>query len=414
MTYERPDIQLRYGVHAPGGQTISKPLDKPSGMNLRPRESKEFTDSNARRDLNPSAVSKQVVLPRCARHPHWVAGGSTGKAINGYVKEAVSQMVQNNCKLQTQPKKRRKELPGVPRSSSYRIFLRSTLPRAAHSARSTPKAGKGNGVDITGWLVSPGVRSMYAEDGAVVLDIKHGCCYSLNGVAAHVWVTIEGSPAGITFDGIVDVLESHLSLTREALERAARDCLADLQLAALVGKKVAGDEEPYATPILPSSPTGRFREFSQEGGRTAICEQHFVQRFETLESLVDQLFPQGLGRDIDWRAKKLKDSIDSASGEVHGGLRDVCRQLQLQLSLSIRQARRLFKDSTGISISEYHRKRRLALAAKLLQETDQPIKVVATEAGYRTSRGFEKGFYDMFHLTPLEFRRMWHRSHVTA
>jgi hypothetical protein len=89
MTYERPDIQLRYGVHAPGGQTISKPLDKPSGMNLRPRESKEFTDSNARRDLNPSAVSKQVVLPRCARHPHWVAGGSTGKAINGYVKEAV-------------------------------------------------------------------------------------------------------------------------------------------------------------------------------------------------------------------------------------------------------------------------------------------------------------------------------------
>src|SRR5258708_10663924 len=365
MIYERPDIQILCTMHPLKDQRISKRLDKPAGMNLRPKESKEFTHSNARRNLNPSAVSKQVALRRCARQAHWVFGGSMGKAINGDVKEGVSQMVQNNCKLQTQPRKRRKELPGIPRRSSQRIFLRSTLPRAPHSACNTPKAGKRNGVDITGWLVSPGVRSMYAEEGTVLLDIKHGCCYSLNGVAAHVWVTIEGSPAGITFDGIVDVLETHLSLTREGLERAARDCLADLQLAALVGKKVAGDEEPYANPILPSSPTGRFREFSQEGGRTAICEQHFVQRFETLESLVDQLFPQGLGRDIDWRAKKLKDSIDSASGEVHGGLRDVCRQLQL--SLSIRQARRLFKDSTGISISEYHRKRRLGPAANQLQ-----------------------------------------------
>ncbi len=110
----------------------------------------------------------------------------------------------------------------------------------AHSASNTPKVGKGNGVDITGWLVSPGVRSIYAEHGAVLLDIKDGCWYSLNGVAAGVWVTIEGSPAGITFDGIVDVLETHFRVARGEVERDARDCLAGLQLAGLVRKKVAG------------------------------------------------------------------------------------------------------------------------------------------------------------------------------
>jgi hypothetical protein len=59
------------------------------------------------------------------------------------------------------------------------------------------------------------VLSIYAEDGAVLFDIKDGCCYSLNGVAARVWITIEGSSAGISFDGIVDVLETHFNLTRE-------------------------------------------------------------------------------------------------------------------------------------------------------------------------------------------------------
>src|SRR6266576_1429887 len=194
MTYERPDIQLLYALHAPGDQSIS-----PVGKDLQARESKEFTGNNAGRDpLNLSDVSKQVALPRSASQAHWLFRDSRGKAIKGNVKEGVSQVLQNNCKLQTQPKKRRKEFPRVPRSRFYLINLRSTLPRAAHSASNPRKVGKGNGVDITGWFVSPGVRSIYAEEaGAVLLDIKDGCCYSLDGVAEHVWVTIEGSSAGI-------------------------------------------------------------------------------------------------------------------------------------------------------------------------------------------------------------------------
>jgi methylphosphotriester-DNA--protein-cysteine methyltransferase len=164
--------------------------------------------------------------------------------------------------------------------------------------------------------------------------------------------------------------------------------------------------------MLPSSPTARFREFRQEEDRTIIGKQPFVLRLETLESLVDRLFPQGVESNIEWRAKKLKNFIDNAPGEVNESLGHIYGQLQL--SLSYRQARRLFKDAAGISMGDYARKRRLVFAAKQLQNPDEPIKVIATDAGYHTHHGFRKAFYDMFRLTPAEFRRFWQLRHVSA
>jgi len=143
-----------------------------------------------------------------------------------------------------------------------------------------------------------------------------------------------------------------------------------------------------------------------------IYEQPFVQGLQTVESLVDQLFPQAIQRNMDWRAKKLKDFIDNAPGKVLGNLGDVCNELGLPLS--VRQARRLFKESTGLSINEYARKRRLVSAARQLQETDESVKVIATDAGYHTHQAFAKSFHDMFRLTPIEFRRRWSRTKVTA
>jgi transcriptional regulator GlxA family with amidase domain len=143
-----------------------------------------------------------------------------------------------------------------------------------------------------------------------------------------------------------------------------------------------------------------------------IYEQPFVQKLETLESMVDQLFPQAVQRDMDWRTKKVKDFIDNTPGKVLGSVGDLCEELELPLS--VRQARRLFKESTGISINEYARKRRLLFAARQLQDTDEPVKVIATDAGYHTHKAFAKSFHDLFRLSPMEFRRMWHRIQVTA
>jgi len=68
------------------------------------------------------------------------------------------------------------------------------------------------------WLVSPDVRSTYSEDGAMLLDIRNGLCYSLNAVGAHMWLTMEASQTGMTLEGIVGALETDLNVPRQELE----------------------------------------------------------------------------------------------------------------------------------------------------------------------------------------------------
>ncbi len=84
------------------------------------------------------------------------------------------------------------------------------------------------------WLVSPDVRSTYSEDGAVLLDIRKGLCYSLNPVAARVWSTVEASPSGVDLSGLVDVMESHYTISREQLERDVDEYLSKLENMGLV------------------------------------------------------------------------------------------------------------------------------------------------------------------------------------
>ena len=84
------------------------------------------------------------------------------------------------------------------------------------------------------WLASPDVRSTYSEDGAVLLDIRKGLCYSLNPVAARVWSTVEASPSGLDFRGLLDVLETHYTITREQLECDVDEYLSKLENMGLV------------------------------------------------------------------------------------------------------------------------------------------------------------------------------------
>ena len=84
------------------------------------------------------------------------------------------------------------------------------------------------------WLVSPDVRSTYSEDGAVLLDIRKGLCYSLNPVAARVWSIVEASPSGLDLRGLVDVMETHYTISREQLELDIDECLTKLENMGLV------------------------------------------------------------------------------------------------------------------------------------------------------------------------------------
>jgi transcriptional regulator GlxA family with amidase domain len=126
--------------------------------------------------------------------------------------------------------------------------------------------------------------------------------------------------------------------------------------------------------------------------------------------LLPRTFPPSA--DMDWRAKRLKEFIDSQPGKVRWNLDDVCRELGLPMSG--RQARRLFMASTGVGIREYAKRRRLTSAAKQLEVTNAPVKAIAADAGYQSTCHFARSFKELFCLSPLEFRRMWRRKMCAA
>lgn len=114
----------------------------------------------------------------------------------------------------------------------------------------------------------------------------------------------------------------------------------------------------------------------------------------------------------DWRVRKLRNLIDSDPARAQWRLDEVCRQLDL--CISARQARRLFKACTGMGIKEYAKKKRLEAAAQQLQTTDEPVKAIAIDAGYRHVRNFTRCFLKQFHLSPIHFRRIWRYKDVAA
>ena len=84
------------------------------------------------------------------------------------------------------------------------------------------------------WLISPDALAMYTEDGAILLDIPKGICYSLDAVATQIWLAMESSPSGITLEGIVGVLEETLEIHREQLASDVSAFLDNLQRMSLV------------------------------------------------------------------------------------------------------------------------------------------------------------------------------------
>lgn len=79
--------------------------------------------------------------------------------------------------------------------------------------------------------IEPHVRSMIDEDGAVLLDLKAGKYYSLNGVAASVWTRVEQD---LDESEILDQLGTLYDVLPEQLREDIRDLANGLQKMGLV------------------------------------------------------------------------------------------------------------------------------------------------------------------------------------
>jgi len=138
-------------------------------------------------------------------------------------------------------------------------------------------------------------------------------------------------------------------------------------------------------------------------------ESPIVQSWGNLHSFFDLFFSKDINSQIelvsgDWRVQKLKNLIDSDPARVRWNIDEVCKQLEL--CISGRQARRLFKACTGVGIKDYAKKRRLDAAAQALRTTDSPVKAIAMDAGYVHVRNFTRCFLKQFGLCPTKFRRV--------
>lgn len=80
------------------------------------------------------------------------------------------------------------------------------------------------------------------------------------------------------------------------------------------------------------------------------------------------------------------------------------------LHLSPYHLSHLFKDSIGVSISDYLAARRIHQAATLLTTTNKPITLIAEEIGITNSSYFCTFFKTHMGTTPLQYRKRWSRT----
>jgi len=109
--------------------------------------------------------------------------------------------------------------------------------------------------------------------------------------------------------------------------------------------------------------------------------------------------PAGFTDRADWRLKRILDVTASTSES-----RLTLSEFSQQLGISPGQVRRLFVRVTGRRFRNFAMAHRLLQASRLLLETENQIKQIASELGYGHSRDFCHRFKAVFGMTPKEFR----------
>lgn len=80
-------------------------------------------------------------------------------------------------------------------------------------------------------------------------------------------------------------------------------------------------------------------------------------------------------------------------------------ELAREVHLSPAHLQRLFKQQTGVHISDLISESRLQLAAHRLSTTDMEVKEIAYLAGYQHHSSFVRAFQRRFRQSPKDYRR---------
>jgi transcriptional regulator GlxA family with amidase domain len=104
---------------------------------------------------------------------------------------------------------------------------------------------------------------------------------------------------------------------------------------------------------------------------------------------------------LDWVVEHLDQphTVESLAGRAH---------------MSPRTFARRFRAETGTTPYSWLTAQRLLLAERLLEETDEPVEVVADRSGFGTAPVLRHHFGQHRHTTPQAFRRAFRRGHEAA
>jgi hypothetical protein len=69
-------------------------------------------------------------------------------------------------------------------------------------------------ITIVNLVIAPGVRETTSEDGAVLLDIEQGVCFSLNPVGLKIWKLLQ---KGYSVNQVADALSQDFQMPRPQL-----------------------------------------------------------------------------------------------------------------------------------------------------------------------------------------------------
>ncbi|MBA2933641.1 helix-turn-helix transcriptional regulator [Sphingomonas sp. CGMCC 1.13654] len=106
------------------------------------------------------------------------------------------------------------------------------------------------------------------------------------------------------------------------------------------------------------------------------------------------------GRIADWRLHRLKDRIEAGLGEPMS-----VADLAAECGMSARHLIRTFKNTVGMTLTEYIAAARIRRAQEELAKEDALIKIVAFNCGYQSAAAFSASFRKATGLSPKQYRQ---------
>jgi len=110
------------------------------------------------------------------------------------------------------------------------------------------------------------------------------------------------------------------------------------------------------------------------------------------------------GRIADWRLKRLRELVEAGlAGQLS------IADLAAACGMSPRHLIRTFRNTTGVTLSDYIAMARIDRAKQALASEDMPIKVVAFHCGFQSAAAFSASFRKATGMTPRAFRQERYR-----